>query len=244
MSRIVLATFNSARDADQALYELEHFHTHPVEVVFDTHTQRLEDRTEVIGKSMIAGVLAGAAIGGIAGVLAASGAAPGLAGIFIGGVVASGIGLVGAASIIFTGLMTGIVFGLLLGFLTGLLLPREVMLEGTRLGTAPYGLAIINEAEVSQEVFEILEKHHALKMGLADFIEVEQAVAPASEPVVMRVEEETEAASVESPRDEAPQRYPSVGRNQMVFGERRSQRTDIDTIRPSGQRKRSQHDAK
>jgi hypothetical protein len=169
MAKMVLAAFSDPWQADQALFELEHFGYRPTEVAIVASNAAYETRREVIAKSALTGGIAGAAIGLVLGALAASGVADVFGSLFIAGPIAGALGFTGGAATVVSAIITGLLFGLLVGALTGFGLPRET--QETYQHAIDNGGAVIalNDPEdLTLEARTILNSHGAVRVELAD----------------------------------------------------------------------------
>jgi len=107
------------------------------------------------------GATTGAVLGGLAGLLA-SYMIPGLGAFFIGGPIASALGLTGAAATTASGAATGALAGGFLGALTGLGLSEDdarLYEESVNAGKILIAVPVLNESE--KEVEGLLRAHYA-----------------------------------------------------------------------------------
>ncbi|MCL5784687.1 MAG: general stress protein [Patescibacteria group bacterium] len=123
MASVVLGVFSNRTDAEDAISELEAERYNPKDISImmrDTsEAGRVAEDTGAgeVMSSTLGGAAAGAVIGGLAGLVAAF-AIPGLGTIFIGGPIATALGLTGAAATTASGVATGILAGGIIGALT------------------------------------------------------------------------------------------------------------------------------
>lgn len=122
MTKTVLGIFTERDDAGEAINKLkaEGYNPKDISIVMKDQKEgeRLADDTgsDVVGGTM-SGATTGAVVGGIAGLLS-SFVLPGLGAFFIGGPIATALGLTGAAASTVSGATTGAIAGGLLGALT------------------------------------------------------------------------------------------------------------------------------
>lgn len=178
MERITMAVFNDPDLAEQAIYELEHFGYQPVEIIVEKSGDSYESRGQVVAKSALAGLMAGFAVGAVAGVLGGLGFAPALTNLFIGGPVTGLLGLAGLAALVVSGVITGMIAGLVVGALTGLGLPLESSeIFQYTLDQGGKVVGLIDPTEQTMEAQAMLKRHGAVAMSIA----VEPVAPPAAE---------------------------------------------------------------
>lgn len=177
MANTLLAAFREPRQADAALDELEDNGYTPEQISVISKNNKYEDEgynTET-GKDVAAGAGTGAAtggvIGGLAGLLTGVGVTPALAGLFIGGPIATALGLAGAAAFTATGAMTGVVAGGLIGALTSLGVSKKSAKEYDK--TVNDGGVVIGlpAHEADNGARQILERNGATDIQEADLKE-------------------------------------------------------------------------
>jgi hypothetical protein len=126
---VVLGVFSQRNDAEDAINELRENGYNPkdISIVMKDRSEgeRLAGDTGAdVAGGAVTGATTGAVLGGLAGLLA-SFVIPGLGAFFIGGPLATALGLTGAAASTVSGATTGAVAGGLIGALMGLGLPEE-----------------------------------------------------------------------------------------------------------------------
>lgn len=123
MANVVIGVFSDRINAEDAISELEAEGYNPKDISImmrDTsETRRISEETgtEEVVRGTLGGAATGAVIGGLAGLVAAF-AIPGLGTLFIGGPIASALGLTGAAATTTSGAVTGVLAGGIIGALT------------------------------------------------------------------------------------------------------------------------------
>ncbi len=129
MTKTVLGIFTERMDAEEAINKLKDDGYDPkdISIVMRDKAQgdKLAEETgsDVVGGA-VSGATTGALLGGLAGLLA-SFAIPGLGAFFVGGPIASALGLTGVAATTTSGAATGALAGGLIGALTGLGLTED-----------------------------------------------------------------------------------------------------------------------
>lgn len=162
MAETVIGVFHNPGDAKDAISHLRDAGYDPQDIsILMKDVKSRADMKEDTGVNVVGGAASGAVTGGILGGLAgfaASIAIPGLGAFFVGGPIASVLGLTGAAATTASGVATGALAGGVLGALTGLGLSDEDALryesyinEGAALVAVP---ARMREEEQVREVFE------------------------------------------------------------------------------------------
>lgn len=130
MARTVLGVFTDQASAESAINALQDLGYNPrdVSIVLQDRTTAsdIENNTGAsdIAGGAAAGLTTGAIIGGLAGLVAAF-TLPGLGALFVGGPIATALGLTGAAATTASGAVTGAVAGGLIGALTGIGVPED-----------------------------------------------------------------------------------------------------------------------
>ncbi len=129
MTKTIFATFSERTDAEEAINKLktDGFNPKDISIVMKNRKegeQFAEDTGTDVAGGAVSGATTGAVLGGLAGLLA-SFVIPGLGAFFIGGPIASALGLTGAAASTVSGAATGAVAGGLLGALMGLGLSED-----------------------------------------------------------------------------------------------------------------------
>ncbi len=162
MPETVIGVFHNTGDAKDAIAHLREAGYDPQDIsILMRDVEGRAELKEDTGANVVSGTASGAVTGGILGGLAglvAAVAIPGLGAFFVGGPIASALGLTGAAATTASGVATGAVAGGLLGALTGLGLSEEDALryeryvkEGAALVAVP---ARMREEEQVKEIFE------------------------------------------------------------------------------------------
>lgn len=123
MTRTILGIFESRENIENAISSLREKGFDPKDLSIVMRDQQEaekigEDTGVDVAGGAVSGATTGAVLGGLAGLLAAS-VIPGLGAFFIGGPIASALGLTGAAAATVSGATTGAVAGGLLGALMG-----------------------------------------------------------------------------------------------------------------------------
>lgn len=119
MPSTIIGILPSREAAEDAIMELESHQYNPKDF---TILMRDEDtKTADIGGKAAGGAVSGAATGAVVGILAgllvSAGVLPGLGALFIGGPLASSLGLVGGAAVATSGAATGALAGGIIGLL-------------------------------------------------------------------------------------------------------------------------------
>jgi hypothetical protein len=129
MTKTVLGIFAEQEDAEDAISRLKDSGYDPKDISIVMRDNRMsEDISDNTGTNVVGGALSGATTGALLGSLAgllASFAIPGLGAFFIGGPIATALGLTGAAATTASGAATGALAGGLIGALTGFGLSEE-----------------------------------------------------------------------------------------------------------------------
>lgn len=228
MAKMLMAAFTEPAQADHALMELERFGYTPQEISVISKTNRYEAAGSrdaavggaTVGESTLAGATTGAALGGLAGLLAGVGVIPALAGLFIGGPVAAALGLAGAAATTLSGAVTGAAAGGLIGALTGLGVPRDTAESYDR--TVEAGGVVIgltSREQTAHEARTILERNGAQNL-------IEFDARPQPDTATTNVEGPVTAANdtTADGNNYAPRRH------EPAFGERRTTESDRRTL--------------
>jgi uncharacterized membrane protein len=169
MARTVLGVFTDQASAESAINALQDLDYNPrdVSIVLQDRTtaENISDNTGAsdVAGGAAAGITTGAVIGGLAGLVAAF-TLPGLGALFIGGPLATALGLTGAAATTASGAVTGAVAGGLLGALTGLGVPEDdARYYESRVAEGAILVLVPARAGEEQEVVSVLED-----MGASD----------------------------------------------------------------------------
>jgi hypothetical protein len=129
MTTTTIGVFRNRIDAEGVINELRNLGVSDERISFiyqnnEGETETREGSGEHVaketGSGAATGVGTGAALGALAGVAVAAGILPGLGALFIGGQLATALGLTGGAATTAAGAMTGAVAGGLIGALSGL----------------------------------------------------------------------------------------------------------------------------
>ncbi len=164
MARTVLGVFTDQASAEAAINALQDLDYNPrdVSIVLQDRTtaENMSENTGVgsdIAGGTAAGLTTGAIIGGLAGLVAAF-TLPGLGALFIGGPIATALGLTGAAATTASGAVTGAVAGGLLGALTGLGVPEdEARYYESKIAEGAILVLVPARAGEEQEVIGVME---------------------------------------------------------------------------------------
>lgn len=168
MTQIVLGVFSQKSMAEDAISELENEGYNPKEISImmkDTSEgDMIAKRTgaeNIIGDTL-SGAATGAVLGGIAG-LAASFVIPGLGAFFIGGPLASALGLTGAAATTASGAATGALAGGIIGALTSAfgLSSGDARIYEERINQGGILIAVPAQKSQEHEVMAILHDFNA-----------------------------------------------------------------------------------
>ena len=129
IAKTVLGIFTERTDVEDAIGVLREdgFPVEDISIIM--RDQREADDIEkssgvTVAEGAASGAMTGALLGALAGLVGAA-ILPGLGAIFIGGPLAAGLGLTGAAATTASGAVTGAVAGGIIGALMGIGLPRE-----------------------------------------------------------------------------------------------------------------------
>ena len=178
MAKVILGAFSNLEEADQALYELEHFGFSPQQISIVSNKNRYENRD--YGASPTAegakdGAKTGGIIGGLAGILAGVGLVPALAGLFIAGPIVAPLGLAGVVGATVAGAVTGAVAGGLIGALVKAGVPREAAESYNRVVSEGGVLIGVTDSMINEEVRAIFAKHNAQDIQVMDMTQAEEA---------------------------------------------------------------------
>lgn len=169
MAKTVLGIFDERNEAEDAINSLKEYGFNPkdISIIMKDTSEGKEmagDTGADVAGGAASGATTGAIIGGIAG-LAASFMIPGLGAFFIGGPIASALGLTGAAATTASGAVTGALAGGLLGALMSLGLPEEdAKRYEERIKAGAILLAVPARAADVRNVEDILEDCNASDM--------------------------------------------------------------------------------
>ena len=175
MAKMLMGAFRDRDQADQAIYELEHFGYRPKDmsvITCDKEYVSREDTGAGVAASTATSATTGGLIGGLAGLLAGVGLVPVLSGLFVGGPIALALGLTGAAAAMVSGALTGAAAGGLIGALTALGLPKETAESYDR--TVQAGGIVVGLTQrdnITDEARKIMQKHGAHDVTLIDLRE-------------------------------------------------------------------------
>ncbi|MCL5783995.1 MAG: hypothetical protein M1142_01405 [Patescibacteria group bacterium] len=165
--RVILGVFTNKSDAEDALSSLEDFGYNPKDISLvmrdmNKVKEGVGQEEDIIARDTISGAVAGGVLGALAGLLVATGVVPGLGVLFIGGPLATSLGLTGAAATTVSGATTGVLAGGFLGALASLGVPEsEARLyeESIRRGEILLIVPVLRGDE--REVSRILENYGA-----------------------------------------------------------------------------------
>lgn len=166
MTKTVLGIFTERENASTAIEKLKVRGYKPEDIsIIMRNASESKEIAEDTGTSVAGGAMTGATtgalIGGLAGLLA-SFVIPGIGAFFIGGPIASAIGLTGAAATTASGAATGALAGGLFGALSGLGLSEdEAKVYEERINTGGILVAIPAHANDEREVEAILSEYRA-----------------------------------------------------------------------------------
>lgn len=159
MNYTVFGVFEDHKDVDKALSELDSkgYEGKDISIVMkDDGKGKITP-----GKGAARGATTGAIVGGIAGLVAGF-VIPGIGALFIGGPIASALGLTGLAATTASGAATGIVGGGILGALTGYGVSRQDAKEyERRIQQGEILVAVPARTDEERDVEAILEKYSA-----------------------------------------------------------------------------------
>ena len=166
MSKTILGIFSDRLMAEKAINMLKDANYDPKDLSIimkdKAEGEKLAEDTgtDVVGGA-VTGATTGAVLGGLAGILA-SFVIPGLGAFFIGGPVATALGLTGAAATTATGATTGAIAGGLLGALTGFGLSEdEALIYEERIKTGGILVAVPARSGEERQVEQILTECNA-----------------------------------------------------------------------------------
>lgn len=167
--KTIFGIFEDRRDVESAIGQLrqERYKPEEMSIVMKDMRERqdIADKTgaDVIGNT-VAGATTGGVLGGLAGLLA-SAVIPGLGAFFIGGPLATALGLTGITASAVSGAAAGVVAGGLIGVLTGFGMSEddareyeELVRQGTIL------LAVPARAGEEEIVVGILDDNNAMQV--------------------------------------------------------------------------------
>jgi hypothetical protein len=128
MTKTILGIFTNKSDVEAAITKLREdgFPVEDISLIMKDRNEagQLNESTQTtIAEGTASGTATGAILGGLAGL--ASAVIPGIGALFIGGPIATALGLTGAAAATASGAVTGAIAGGILGALTSIGLPRE-----------------------------------------------------------------------------------------------------------------------
>lgn len=166
MAKMVLGVFSEQDLASNAISRLEEKGYDPKEmsILMRDTSGKVTAQTgagEVIGNT-VGGAVAGGIIGGLAGLVAAF-AIPGLGAIFIGGPLATALGLTGAAATTATGAATGALAGGIIGALTSAfgMSEEEARLYESSINEGGILVAVPARAGEEPEVEDVMSEFNA-----------------------------------------------------------------------------------
>jgi hypothetical protein len=164
MDRIIIGIFDDREHAEMAISDLRAAGINDNDI---SYVYSSEGETEVedgggrkVGEGAASGAGTGAVIGGIAGLVVAAGALPGLGALFVAGPLAAALGLTGGAATTAAGALTGAAAGGIIGALAGLGVKEEeakIYEERIKLG----GILISARTSHSEAARAIFDKHGA-----------------------------------------------------------------------------------
>ncbi len=129
----IIGVFSKREEANSAILDLEDKGYNPkdISIIVKGKVEKVGAKGGSVASTAVSGATAGGVIVGLTGLLIGIGAItiPGIGALFIGGPVASALGLTGAAATAVSAATTGILAGGLVGTLVGLGLPEEVARE-------------------------------------------------------------------------------------------------------------------
>ncbi|HEY1074475.1 MAG TPA: PRC-barrel domain-containing protein [Patescibacteria group bacterium] len=170
MEKNLLALFDTESQADSAVIELSRrgYRTENMSVIASNSTRSNWVDSDTPEDRVTEGVASGAALGGLAGLLAGAGVVPALAGILIGGPFAAALGLTGLAAATVSGAITGGMAGGLVGALSNFGLSEadaNEFSEGVNRGGVVVALPVTEKTQ--DEVTQVLQDAGARKVNLA-----------------------------------------------------------------------------
>lgn len=171
----VFGVFDKHEDADHAIRDLQSkgYSEKDISIVMKDMEAK-ETEKKVKGQGASRGATTGAVVGGIAGLVAGF-VIPGLGAFFIGGPIASALGLAGVAATGATGIVTGAVGGGILGALTGYGVSRRDAQEyERRIQEGSILVAVPVRMDQEKEVEQILANYHADSIQTVEMPEQEE----------------------------------------------------------------------
>jgi hypothetical protein len=134
MNTTISGTFLNISDAEETIFELleNGVPRTSISYIYMDNLGRVEehdakealhregDTLRAAGNGAYTGALAGGAVGALAGLAVVSGLVPGIGALFIGGPLATYLGLGGATAAVTSGVVTGVATGTVVGALVGL----------------------------------------------------------------------------------------------------------------------------
>lgn len=179
----ILAAFKTIPEADQALFELEHYGylSERLSIISKTN-QYNSEAPGAHAEGAAHGAKTGAVVGGIGGLLAGVGLVPLIAGFFVGGPLIAVLGIAGVAGTAAAGALTGAAAGGLIGSLTKAGVDDKTAESYSRLieeGGVILGVDLLAQTDEGP-IMSILEKHHASDISRIHGQQMEEAdeVAP------------------------------------------------------------------
>lgn len=174
MDKTLFALFDNRKDVERIINRLKDDGYDPEDislVMKDTRNARdigLDTGAD-IASGAVSGATTGAILGGLAGLLSVF-VLPGLGAFFIGGPIATALGLTGAAATTASGAVTGAAAGGLIGALDGLGLSREDAREyESRVKEGAILIAVPVRADEEPEVRTIFEEYGASNIKSVEF---------------------------------------------------------------------------
>ncbi len=171
----VFGVFDKHEDADKAIQELRSkgYAEKDISIVMkDMEAQETEKKVK--GQGTRRGATTGAVVGGIAGLVAGV-VIPGLGAFFIGGPIASALGLAGVAATGATGAATGVVGGGILGAITGYGVSRkDAQMYERRIQEGSILVAVPARHNEESDVEKILANYHADSIQTVEMPEQEE----------------------------------------------------------------------
>ncbi len=164
MAQMLLAGFDSYKDADMAVTDLEKagFTSDEISVITAENKDKAGDAMGDMAEGAVGGATTGGVIGGLAGLLAGAGVIPAITGLLIGGPIAAALGATGIAATAISGAVTGAAAGGLIGALTNLGVSESDAEEyETMIKNGGMLLAVSTDTDNQSEAKEILEDHGA-----------------------------------------------------------------------------------
>ncbi len=168
MANVVLGVFSEKEYAEEVIFRLEDRGYNPKEMSILMKDRRYSEEmaehtgAESIAVSTAAGVGTGAAVGGLAGLIAAA-FIPGLGGFFIGGPIGAALGLTGAAATAVSGAVTGAAAGGLIGALVSAfnLSNEQAKIYERKINEGGILVAVPAREDDEDEVKSLMEEFHA-----------------------------------------------------------------------------------